>query len=222
MDPQGQQNLIDRISVTFLLDGNFCYSPRKEHIGEHQVASLTLSHRTRCESPDKCINYCGLLQELSEDNTVSLPTGQSKVLDSIVPTHTLLPTFLSSELKDTPQLPDQATIGGVCPSNCTWAMNRLSVTTVTKIILVSASQVLATCQTPFIASSNQESLWLSIAIVTSLLLVGMVIISMVLACILCLRRCEKSMDTNVKIHTATLSDQQQNQGREKGKFNCSN
>ena len=214
-DPQGEQNLIDRISVTFLLDGNFCFSPRKEHVGEHQVANLTLSHRIRCESPDRCINYCGLLQELSEDNTLSLPTSQSKALDSIAPTHTLLPTFLSRELKDTPQLPDPATIGGVCPPNCTWAVNRLSVTTVTRTILVSASQVLATCQTPFIVSSNQESLWLTVAIVTTMLLVGMVIISMVLACILCLRRCEKSMDTKVKIHTATQSDQHQNQGRAK-------
>ena len=144
---------------------------------------------------------------------MSLPTTQSMALDSIAPTHTLIPTFLSSEEKDTPQLPDQATIGGVCPSNCTWAVNRLLVTTVTKTVLVSASQVLATCQTPFIASSNQESLWLTIAVVNTMLLVGMVIISMVLACILCLRRCEKSMDTKVKIHTTTLSDQHQKQGR---------
>lgn len=144
---------------------------------------------------------------------MSLPTSQSMVLDSIVPTHTLLPTFLSSEEKDTPQQPDQATIGSVCPSNCYWTVNRLLVTTVTRTVLVSTSQVLATCQTPFIGSSNQESLWLTVAIVNSMLLVGMVIISMVLACILCLRRCEKSLDAKVKIHTATLSDQHQNQGR---------
>ena len=175
-----------------------------------------MSHRIRCESPDRCINYCALLQELSvhEDTATMLWSASSTlVMNSIVPSPTLLPAAFST--KGTPHLPDQTTAGGVCSSNCTWAVNRLSVTTVTRTVLVSASQGMETHQPPVLASSNQESLWLTVAIITSTLFIGMVIISAVLACMLCLKRSEKSIDTKVKIHTTALSDTVQNQGMPK-------
>ena len=212
-DTHGQTNFIDKINVSFRLDGNFCFSHRQKHTGELHLATITMSHRIRCESPDRCINYCALLDELSEEEDTLLSASNSLVMDSIVPTPALFPETYNA--KSTSQLSNQATIGGVCPSNCTWAFNRLPVTTVTKTVLVYTSQNMETSQPSVFASSDQESLWLTVSIVTTTLSIAMVMIIAVLACMLCLRRREKSMNTKVKIHTATLAGPLQNQGMAK-------